>query len=110
MIGVQFQQVGGEDLILANYGALDPSMAGFDEDELFATEMLLWTGNGYTTYGWSGTSGTDVYDDDSYDNQWLDANSMEPATSVTVPFGHAVWIKAEKAGTITFKNPTSSAD
>ena len=90
---------------IASFGALDASMSGFDEDEYFATEMQIWNGNGYDYYGWSGTSGTDVYDDPTYDNLWLDSNTMEPATDVKVDFGHAVWIKAEKAGTITFTKP-----
>ncbi len=89
---------------IAEFGTLDSSMAGFDEDEIFATEMRVWNGNGYNTYGWSGTSGTDVYEDSSYDNLWLYNNTME-AEDTTLPFGTAVWIKAEKAGTITFTNP-----
>ena len=100
MVGVQFAKVGGDNLLVATVGSLDDKMAGFDEDEIFATEMRIWDGNGYDTYGWSGTSGTDVYDDSSYDNQWLDSITME-AIDTTAAAGSGFWIKAEKAGTMT---------
>lgn len=100
MVGVQFKQVGGAALTLATVGALDDSMAGFDEDEVFATEMRVWNGIGYDYFGWSGTSGTDVYDDPDYDNLWLDANKMETTDDITVA-GSGFWIKAGSAGTMT---------
>lgn len=90
---------------ICDFGQMDDGYAGFDDDEIFANQMRVWDGARYTYYGWSGNGGTDVYDDPSYDDLWLDSNTME-ATEATVAFGHAVWINAEKTGTITFKNPT----
>ena len=100
MVGVQFQAVGGDSLVMSSVGTLDNTMAGFDDDEMFATTLLVWTGNGYKTYGWSGTSGTDVYEDSSYDKQWLDSMTREPSETPTDK-GLGCWIKAGKAGTFT---------
>lgn len=91
---------------VAKFGTLDSSFAGYDADYSYATEMRIWdpARQSYVYYGWSGTSGTDIDGDSSYDNQWLD--SATEITTETIPFGAAVWIKAEKAGTITFSAPT----
>ena len=93
------------EVAITSFGTLDSSFAGYDEDGVYATEMRVWTGNGYTTYGWSGTSGTDVDEDPTLDNKWLDRDNEE--VTVTIPFGTAVWIYAEKAGTLTFSAPKS---
>ena len=45
-------------------------------------------------------------DDASLNNKWLDYNDYS-SVSDKIPFGHAVWIKAEKSGTITFANPAN---
>lgn len=87
---------------VAEFGKLDSSFAGYDGDYSFATELRVWdpVRQGYVYYGWSGTSGTDIDGDPTYDNQWLD--SATEITSDVIPVGAAVWIKAEKAGNITF--------
>ena len=106
MIGVQFAKVGGANLDLMTVGALDDGMTGYDDDGVYATEMRVWTGNGYTTYGWSGTSGTDVDDDPTLDNKWLDRDNEEiddPAET-----GMGFWIVAEKAGTMTISGEVPS--
>ena len=91
-----------KDVPVATFGQLSADMAGFDDDEEFATTMMVWANGNYTTYGWSGTSGTDVYEDDSIDNMWLTRRLDIPSNSVVIPAGHAVWIKAGSAGSITF--------
>ena len=103
MIGAQFLQVGGDALNLATVGALDSTMAGFDGDGNYDTELRVWNGRGYEYYGWSGTSGTDVLEDSTLDNKWLNGDLEEEDTEI--PVGHAVWIKTEAAGTITFTSP-----
>ena len=108
MIGVQFAQVGGSDLDITNVGALDDAMSGFDDEGTFATELQVWNGNGYDYFGWSGTSGTDVLDDPTYDNIWLDLNTMEPVDDVASA-GSGFWIKAEKAGTMTISGEVPSS-
>ena len=95
------------EVAVASFGALSSSMAGYGSDYVFATIMEVWDPEtkGYTQYGWSGTSGTDVDDDSSYDNQWLDSG-LEKTTD-TIPFGTAVWIKAASEGSITFTSPVA---
>ena len=85
---------------VADFGTLSANMAGFDEDGNYETLMMVWKNGDYTTFGWSGSSGTDVLDDASLDNKWLNRDLEE--TDDTVDFGHGVWIKAGSAGTITF--------
>ena len=94
------------DVVISDFGTLDNSFAGFTEDGDFITEMRVWNGVGYDYYGWSGTSGSDVLDNSALDNKWV--NLDLEAVSAKIPIGNAVWIKAEKNGTITFKNPSSA--
>jgi hypothetical protein len=67
--------------------------------------MRIWTGSGYEFYGWAGTSGTDVDGDSSLDNTWTDMDAY--AVEGKIKAGEAVWIIAEKAGTMTFKAPVA---
>ena len=91
--------------VVSDFGVLDSGLAGFDEEGTWKTEMQYWDGANYKTYGWAGTSPGEYMDESSLDNKWLDYNDYE-LVSDSIPFGHAVWIKAEKAGTITFSSPT----
>ena len=100
MIGMQFVEVGsGDAKALADAATLDSSMAGFDDEGTYATELKVWKNGNYTTFGWSGTSGTDVLDDSTFDNKWLNGDLEETADELAAE--DAVWIKAEKAGTVT---------
>ena len=91
------------DLKITNFGRLDDSFAGYDDNYDFTTTMEVWNGSGYSFYGWAGTSGTDVDDDDSLDYTWTDLVA-EPVDG-SIPAGSSVWIKAAHAGTITFAAP-----
>ena len=95
-----------KDVPVATFGTLDASMAGFDEDGNYATSMMVWnpTTQNYSTYGWTGSSGTDILEDSDYDNVWSGYFDPEavPAASIVVPAGSGVWIKAGSAGSITF--------
>ena len=92
---------------VSTFGMLDASMAGYDNEWTYATEMRVWnpTKEGYTTYGWAGTSPETVDDMPELNNTWLDAATE--ATDDTIPAGASVWIKAATAGTITFTSPLS---
>ena len=90
---------------VSEFGVLDASFAGFNEEGDYATFMKIWDGANYATYGWSGSSGTDVLDDPSLDNKWLNKDLEE--VDKDVDFGIGVWIIAEKAGNITFTNPAN---
>lgn len=90
---------------VTSFGRLDNSFVGYNSNYDFATTMKVWTGKGYTSYGWAGSSGTDVDDDPDLDYTWTDLDAE--ATSAIIPIGTAVWINAAQAGTITFTNPTA---
>ena len=91
------------DVPISSFGVLDSSFAGYDDDYKFKTTMRVWNGNGYDYYGWAGTSGTEIDEDPSLDNTWTDLEAE--AVNGTIPAGVAVWINAEKPGTITFTAP-----
>ena len=91
------------------FGKLSSDFAGIDEEGEYSTEMQVWNGNGYDYYVWSGTGMGDNFDSPELDNKWLNLDLEEP-TGETVAFGHAVWIKAPNAGTITFTAPTSAGN
>ncbi len=87
---------------VTNFGVMDSSYAGYDDDYKFKTTLRKWNPAKqiYDTYGWAGTSGTDVDDDPSLDNTWTDLEAY--ATDEMIQPGEGVWIRAEKAGNITF--------
>ena len=91
------------EVSITDFGVLDSSFAGYNDDYKFSTQMRVWVGNGYAYYGWAGSSGTDVDGDPSLDNTWTDLEAY--AVDGKIKAGEAVWIIAEKAGTITFKAP-----
>ena len=100
MIGVQFTDVGSTDAAVTSFATLDSTMEGFDEDLNFANTMMVWNGNGYTTYGWAGKSPSAM--DAEYaemDDTWLTLG-LEP-TDDTHPVYGGFWVDAKTAGTIT---------
>ena len=112
MVGVQFTEVGGSVKPLSTFGAFDASVAGYDDDYKFSTKMLVWdtTDSSYTTYGWSGTSGTDIDGEPEYDNEWLTLGADHMSDSLTAPAGAGVWINAAAASTYTISGevPTNA--
>ena len=109
MIGVQFNQVGGEPLDLGTVGVLDSSMDGFDAEGSFPNEMRVFDGTDYTYYGWSGSSGTDLLDNADLDNQWIDTTELAPVDEEMKP-AQGFWIKSETGGTITLSGEVPTAD
>ncbi|MBQ8571037.1 MAG: hypothetical protein IJ444_05975 [Kiritimatiellae bacterium] len=100
MIGMQFVDIGGGELPMGTAAILDSSMAGFDDEGTYITEIHVWNGVGYNIYGWSGTSGTEYLEDPSYDNQWLN-DQLEPLEVETFPKAQGVWLKAGSKGSVT---------
>ncbi len=100
MIGVQFVNIGGGVKDVATVGTLDSTMAGCDDEGNFATTMLVWrNGNYLPTFGWSGTAGTDYFDGEVPDKEWLNYDLEE--TADTLAGFDAFWLKAGSAGSIT---------
>ena len=103
LVGAKYVEVGGGDRGISKSFVLDESFAGYDDSYKFKTRLQMWNGIGYDTYGWAGNSGTEVDDDPDLDYTWTDLDAE--ATNKKVGIGAAVWIIAEKAGTITFTSP-----
>ena len=111
MIGVQFVNVGtasAKDLTTA--AQLDTSMAGFDEEGNYDTQMMVWrNGNYLPAFGWSGSSGTDVLENSDLDNKWLNLD-LEEVEGVELSPYDAVWIKAGSAGNVTISGQVPTND
>ena len=100
MIGVQFVDIGGTAKDLATVATLDSSMAGSDDEGNFDTIMMVFKNGGYLEdFGWMGTAGTDYFDGEIPDNEWLNIRLEE--TADILDKGDAFWVKAGSAGTLT---------
>ena len=67
----------------------------------FHTEIRIWNGGGYDTYGWSDADdGTDINWEES-NSKWLD-QKQENIVDVTIGIGEGFWIKTDAPGKITF--------
>ena len=110
MIGMQFNAVGGGELPLSTAAILSEDMAGFDEDGNYINELHVWENGNYTKYGWSGISGTEYLEDESYDNQWLD-DQLEIVDGASFPKAQGVWIRTSSTGSVTIAGevPTDSS-
>ena len=95
------------DIPVTNFGKLDDAQPGYDEDYEFSCILRPWLADkqAYAFYGWAGTSGTDIDDDETLDNTWTDLNAE--ATDAVIKAGESVWIKVPKAGTISFTYPVA---
>ena len=74
---------------------------GVDEEWSYQTTMRVWTGTGYTYYGWfdadDGTNG----EMPEWNNTWLQYD-MSDVANATLKVGEAIWLVAPSAGTVTF--------
>lgn len=83
--------------------------SSYDDDSYEpTTELRIWTGGGYDTFGWTGNLLDDCPNmademgitDHSMDNKWL-TDSYE-VSEVELAMGQGFWIKASAAGTVVF--------
>lgn len=102
LLGNNWNLVGGQDGLVTE--VLDATaLPGFD-GEAFNSQLQLWTGEGYTIYGWAGNVG-----DATYDYQWLNTTTLEP-TAIEAPKGTAFWVKAGAATDVVFSGEVASED
>ena len=90
LVGTQFFNVGGgiKDLQEIVSGS---TMPGLDADNNFAfqTEIRLWDGYNYDTYGWDPDGDPSI---EGSDHKWVD-DYLNVVENVTMSPGTAVWIK-----------------
>ena len=86
------------------------TMSGVTEEGAFETQLKVWTGGGYTTYGWlDGDDGDTMMSDASYNNKWVDIYTWS-LSSEFVPAGQGFWIDASIPSTVTFAGQVLNAD
>ena len=117
LIGSQFLLVGGQTPNINELTTSLDGQSGYDDSTYSpTTELRVWTGNGYDTYGWTGDllkdspelAGEMGVTDDSIDNQWLDMDYA--VTEDPLANGQGFWIKAGSAGSVTLAGEVPSGD
>jgi hypothetical protein len=76
-------------------------LAGVDEEWMYQTTMRIWTGTGYTTYGWFDADDGTLGEMPEWNSSWL-LNDMSDIAKATLKVGEAIWFIAPAAGTVTF--------
>lgn len=117
LLASQFVLVGGEQPTINDAVVVMSGQSGYD-DESFdpTTELRVWTGGGYDTFGWTGNLLTDSpnmasemgVNDDSLNNKWLTDSYEEAEEPLNTSLGY--WLKAGSAGTVTFSGEVPSSD
>jgi hypothetical protein len=76
-------------------------LTGLDDNGEYQTTMRLWTGNGYTIYGWLDVDDGTNNEVPEWNNSWLleDMSDLAPAK---LRVGEAIWFVAPAAGKVTF--------
>ena len=76
-------------------------LAGLDDSFMYQTTMRVWTGTGYTTYGWLDADDGTANEVPEWNNSWL-LEDMPDLSSAKLRVGEAIWFIAPSAGTVTF--------
>ena len=105
LIGSQFLSVGGEDKDIQELIVDDGGLAGLDENLLPQTELRVWTGTGYRTYGWDPDGDPSV---PGSDHKWVDGDLN--VVTVDVPAGFSAWISSPSVKTVTFAGEVVDGD
>ncbi len=81
--------------------SIQPSaeIPGLDAENNYAfqTEIRVWDGYNYDTYGWDPDGDPNV---PNSDHKWVD--DYLNVVNVTIPMGHGFWIKTTENGSVTF--------
>ena len=77
-----------------------PNLPGMDlSTGDFPTQLQIWTGSGYRTYGWTGYFGDDP-ESAPYNYKWLDEDSNIATEQLSI--GAGFWISTTQSGSVTF--------
>ena len=107
LLGNNWNLVGGGDGLITE--VLDTKeVSGLDDEGLFTSQLQLWTGRGYTYYGWAGFVGDDP-DSAPYNYKWLDQSTLEPV-DIDAPKGTAFWIKTDSSADVVFSGEVATED
>ncbi len=99
MLASQFVNLGDEASFDINDVIIEGGFVGYDTETFeFNSKILLWSGTGYTTYGWVGEG--QGWAGGPADNSWVDLGWGTP--EVSMPVGDGYWIQTTKATSVTF--------
>ena len=107
LLGNNWNLVGGEDGLITD--VLDATaVSGLDDNGDFTSQIQLWSGSGYSIYGWSGYLGDDA-ESAPYNYKWLNKSTLEPV-NIDAPKGTAFWIKTASPSSVVFSGEVASED
>ncbi len=101
LIGSQFLNVGGTVKDVNDFIVDGSDLLGVDDEWMYQTTMRVWTGTGYTTYGWFDADDGTLGEMPEWNSTWLQYN-MSDVAKATLKVGEAIWLVAPSAGTVTF--------
>ena len=107
LVGSQFVKVGGSVQDIQDFTASGNTMPGLDADSMFQTELLVWNGQGYDTYGWLDADDGTNNEVPEWNNSWL-LYDMSALAELEMNPGQGYWIKSESAGDVTFAGEVPS--
>ena len=108
LLGAQFVNVGGQIQDIQDFIASDTTLLGLDDDGMFQSELLVWNGQGYTTYGWLDADDGTNNEVPEWNNSWL-LYDMSDLASVNMTPGMGCWIKSGADAVVSFKGEVPSA-
>ena len=109
MLGSSFVQVGSGEALDINEAIQNNGLPGLTEDMSdFSTKVLVWTGNGYKTYGF-------LTEAEAIENEWPEAankwllSDFSDIAVVPVPAGDGFWVQTTGTGSITLVGQVPAA-
>lgn len=109
LIGSQFLEVGATTKDVNEFIYDGSALLGLDDGGEYQTTMRVWTGNGYTTYGWLDADDGTVNEVPEWNNSWL-LNDFSDIAAEDMDLGKGVWLVTKKAGTITVLGEVATGD
>lgn len=109
LVGSQFLNIGQVEQSCAEFVAAGNTLPGITDDGDFQTTLQVWTGRGYTIYGWSDADDGDAIDWAESNSQWLD-QKQEEIIDIEMPVGQGYWIETTEPATVTFAGEVLTGD
>ena len=101
MLGSSFVQVGSGEALDISDAVKVSGLNGLDEGlENFVTTIMVWTGNGYDTYGYVNKAEAEAWEWPEAGDKWL-LSDMSDIAAASMPVGNGFWVNTSGMGTIT---------
>ena len=73
-------------------GLPDPELNATGDDVVWGAQLLKWTGSGYETYYWTGSTGESLFGDATWDNKWTADGGAVLATGVKLGINDGMFL------------------